>query len=91
MGSRGGSVGSVLKLRKSRVCLHNFILAAVVIIFKDKTACSLFCSLPVSFAAQGTGEQKHFVLITPWIRTLETWILFMPSCGSGHTYITVHK
>lgn len=89
MGSRGQSVGSVLKLRKSRVCLHN--LAAIVIILKDKTACSLFCSLPVSFAVQGTGEQKHFVLITPWIRTLETWILFVPFCSSGHTYITVHK
>lgn len=77
-------MGSTLKLRKSRVCLYNFILAAIFIVFKDKTACLLFCSISASFAVQGTAEQKHFIFITPWFRTLETWILIVLLCGSGY-------
>jgi len=84
-------VGSALKLRKSSFCLHSFILAAIVIVSEDKTTCSLFCSTPVSFVVQGTGQQKHFISITPWIRTLETWILLVLFCGSGQACITIHK
>lgn len=91
MVSKGGRVGSTLKLRKSRVCLYNFILAAIFIVFKDKTAWFLFCNISASFAVQGTGERKRFILVTPWFGTLETWILLVLFCSSGYAYITTHK
>lgn len=44
---------------------------------KEKTACYLFCRVPFSCVVQATGETKNLLLVTPCIKALETWILFV--------------
>lgn len=71
--------------------LHNLNLAAAVMASEEKTACYLFCRVPFSCVVQATGETKNLLLVTPCIKALETWILFVLFCGGGHAHITRHK